>query len=207
MGDAVRIQNVFNQAGRHPTRWDKTGTVVEVLQYHQYGIRTDGSGRLTTRNRRFLRWYTPHTTDDLSSPPFYPSPAPTPPERRSSETTPDPLSHEIHVEPTADPIPPTTPVALPASTPVALPVSTPHTSPVPAVPDPPASSPTRTYASVARPTVTAPTTPTPARPAIPRAIISHKPRRIHQAAPTTQQARTQTGGQIRPDFQDNLSGH
>ena len=33
------------QTGRHPTRWDKTGIVVEVLQYHQYGVRTDGSGR------------------------------------------------------------------------------------------------------------------------------------------------------------------
>jgi hypothetical protein len=48
VGDAVRIQN---QTGRHPTRWDKTGIVVKVLQYHQYGVRTDGSGRLTTRNR------------------------------------------------------------------------------------------------------------------------------------------------------------
>ena len=56
VGDAVRIQN---QTGRYPTRWDKTGIVVEVLQYHQYGVRTDGSGRLTTRNRRFLRRYTP----------------------------------------------------------------------------------------------------------------------------------------------------
>jgi len=32
-GDTVLIQN---QTGRHPTKWDKTGTVVEVLQYHQY---------------------------------------------------------------------------------------------------------------------------------------------------------------------------
>jgi hypothetical protein len=51
VGDAVRIHN---QTGRHPTRWDKTAIVVEVLQYHQYGVRTDGSCRLTTRNRRYL---------------------------------------------------------------------------------------------------------------------------------------------------------
>jgi hypothetical protein len=35
---AIMIQN---QTGRHPT---KCGTVVEVLQYHQYAIRIDGSG-------------------------------------------------------------------------------------------------------------------------------------------------------------------
>ena len=36
--------------------------VVEGLQYHQYAVRTDGSGRLTTRNRRYLRRFNPFTT-------------------------------------------------------------------------------------------------------------------------------------------------
>ena len=49
-GDAVMIQN---ETGRHPTKWDKSSTVVEVLLYHQYAVRTDGSGRLTTRHRRY----------------------------------------------------------------------------------------------------------------------------------------------------------
>ena len=56
VGDYVRIQN---QVGPHPTKWDKTGIVIEVRQFHQYVIRVDGSGRVTLRNRRFLRRYTP----------------------------------------------------------------------------------------------------------------------------------------------------
>ena len=56
VGDYVRIQN---QVGPHPTKWDKTGIVIEVRQFHQYVIRVDGSGRVTLRNRRFLRKYTP----------------------------------------------------------------------------------------------------------------------------------------------------
>ena len=56
VGDHVRIQN---QVGNHPNKWDKTGVVVVVRQYHQYVIRVDGSGRTTIRNRRFLRKYIP----------------------------------------------------------------------------------------------------------------------------------------------------
>ena len=56
VGDTVRIQN---QTGPHPTKWDKTGIVVEVRQFDQYVIRVDGSGRVTLRNRKFLRQYHP----------------------------------------------------------------------------------------------------------------------------------------------------
>lgn len=56
VGDHVRIQN---QIGNYPKQWDKTGVVIEVRQYHQYVIRVDGSGRVTVRNRKFLRKYTP----------------------------------------------------------------------------------------------------------------------------------------------------
>ena len=59
IGDCVRIQN---QRGPNPTRWDKTGVVVEVRQFDQYVIRTDGSGRVTLRNRKFLRKYVPVIT-------------------------------------------------------------------------------------------------------------------------------------------------
>ncbi len=34
-----------------------------MLQYHKYSIRVDGSGRLTTRNRRYLRRYDPFPTE------------------------------------------------------------------------------------------------------------------------------------------------
>ena len=52
VGDQVRIQN---QSGSCPTKWDKTGTVVQIGQHNQYLVRVDGSRRLTLRNRRFLR--------------------------------------------------------------------------------------------------------------------------------------------------------
>jgi hypothetical protein len=56
VGNHVRIQN---QTGPHPTRWDKTGVIVEVRQFDQYVVRIDGSGRVTLRNRKFLRRYEP----------------------------------------------------------------------------------------------------------------------------------------------------
>ena len=52
VGDLVSIQN---QHGNSPLRWDNTGTVVEVGDFDKYTVKVDGSGRLTTRNRRFLR--------------------------------------------------------------------------------------------------------------------------------------------------------
>ena len=51
-GDRVFIQN---QRGPAPRKWDKIGSVVEVLNFDQYNIKVDGSGRITKRNRRFLR--------------------------------------------------------------------------------------------------------------------------------------------------------
>ena len=52
VGDHVYIQN---QTGPHPLKWDKTGQIIEVKQHDQYVIRTDGSGRVTLRKRKFLR--------------------------------------------------------------------------------------------------------------------------------------------------------
>ena len=51
-GDCVFIQN---QRGRHPRSSDKVGTVVEELDFDQYNVKVGGSGRITRRNRRFLR--------------------------------------------------------------------------------------------------------------------------------------------------------
>ena len=56
VGDHVRLQN---QIGPNPRKWDKTGRVVEVKQHDQYVVRVDGSGRVTLRNRKFLRQFTP----------------------------------------------------------------------------------------------------------------------------------------------------
>ena len=65
VGDYVRIQN---QTGRHPNKWDRTGTVVEVKQHDQYQVKVDGSGRMTLRNRRFLRKFTPFTSPEPPRP-------------------------------------------------------------------------------------------------------------------------------------------
>ena len=69
IGDKVFVQN---QVGNHPRHWGKTGTVVEVLQHDQYRVRVDGSGRVTLRNRKYLRKYVPF----CSSPPSPPVPGP-----------------------------------------------------------------------------------------------------------------------------------
>ena len=56
IGDKCFIQN---QTGNNPTKWHRTGTVVETAEHDQYIIKVDGSGRLTKRNRRFLRAFKP----------------------------------------------------------------------------------------------------------------------------------------------------
>ena len=57
LGDHVRIQN---QTGPHPTKWDKTGLVIEVQQFDQYCHMCRWTGRVTSRNRKFLRKYEPY---------------------------------------------------------------------------------------------------------------------------------------------------
>ena len=52
IGDPVSIQD---QKGNRPKRWSSTGVVAEVLPNRQYHIIVDGSRRMTTRNRKFLR--------------------------------------------------------------------------------------------------------------------------------------------------------
>ena len=56
IGDNVWIQN---QTGSRPNKWEKTGVVVEVRQHDQYLVRIEGSNRLTLRNRKFLRKFSP----------------------------------------------------------------------------------------------------------------------------------------------------
>ena len=56
LGDKVFLQN---QRGSHPKKWDKSGTVVELGNYDQYWVKVDGSGRLSLRNRHFLRKFVP----------------------------------------------------------------------------------------------------------------------------------------------------
>ena len=46
---------VKNQTREKPTRWDNTGVLVEVKGFDQYVVKMDGTGRLSLRNRKFLR--------------------------------------------------------------------------------------------------------------------------------------------------------
>ena len=57
LGTVVRIQN---QRGPHKLKWDKSGVVVEALGNSQYKVKVDGSGRITLRNRIFLKRITPY---------------------------------------------------------------------------------------------------------------------------------------------------
>merc|ERR1712086_1103847 len=57
IGDYVMLQN---QLGNKPKRWDKRGVVVQAdPKTRQYKVMAFGSRRLTLRNRKFLRKYTP----------------------------------------------------------------------------------------------------------------------------------------------------
>ena len=181
-GDTVLIQN---QTGRHPNKWDKTGTVVEVLQYHQYAVRTDGSGRLTTRNRRFLRRYKPILSSPPTTTPFLPLlEPPSTPTRPSPTTTPPPMPTPLPIAAEtnpADPIPIQTTLARPGTPPPpgpsGSPTPPPQNTPLPTgspEPPPPASPPRpsqRSYASVTgtphTPKIATSTPPRPVTPGIP----------------------------------------
>ena len=49
LGTKVHVQNQANN------RWDRSGTITEVLPFRKYTVQMDGSGRLTKRNRRHLK--------------------------------------------------------------------------------------------------------------------------------------------------------
>ena len=46
-------------AGKQAKRWDRTGIVTEDVGNDKYTIRVDGSGRVLSRNRRYLRSFKP----------------------------------------------------------------------------------------------------------------------------------------------------
>ena len=52
VGETVAVQN---QKGNDPKRWGCTGKIVEIKKNDQYVVKLDGSGRLTLRNRKFLK--------------------------------------------------------------------------------------------------------------------------------------------------------
>ena len=110
-------QHVFiqNGGGRAPTRWDRSGMVVEVLPYRQYRVKYDGSGRLQVRNRQHLKAFIPPSShnpypaapstiiveDKPSSPPPPPSPAlASTPIRPNPEIARNMIPPSLHASPT-----------------------------------------------------------------------------------------------------------
>ena len=109
--DTVQVQN---QVGNHPSRWDITGTIVEVRPFDQYTVKVHGSGRLTTRNRKFLKKIVPYAQEQTSFQHAVPRPVPVQEDVGTPEVTsqPTPLpevdpSHQIdpasEVEPSTPP--------------------------------------------------------------------------------------------------------
>ena len=74
--------------------WSKTGRIVEVLKNRQYRVRMDGSGRLSLRNRRFLRPILPRVS---SNPPVQHLPIPS-----ASTDGPDDTTNPIPTPMTTD---------------------------------------------------------------------------------------------------------
>jgi hypothetical protein len=58
---------VQNQSGPHTIRWDRLGTMTETLPHNQHKVKTNGSGRVTLRNRKFLDSITAYTTPPTRS--------------------------------------------------------------------------------------------------------------------------------------------
>ena len=55
---------IHNQHGavKIAKKWDKTGLILEDMEYNKCWIKVDRSGQVTDRNRQFLRQFTPVTT-------------------------------------------------------------------------------------------------------------------------------------------------
>ena len=70
IGNHVFVQN---QIGQNKTKWEKSGIVTEKHNHDQYGVKLDGSGRVTLRNRRYLRVFDPDVLQ-----PSYKQPLPFP---------------------------------------------------------------------------------------------------------------------------------
>ena len=126
IGSLVAIQN---QSGCYPTKWDKTGVVVEVKPHEQIVVKVNGSRRLTLRNRRFVCELDPGKTSledqhlmttNSSAPAFIPRPKKTrqsvsaeasstrTPSSASSATSPQTSSSESTLPPHSVLVPPQT---------------------------------------------------------------------------------------------------
>ena len=73
LGQDVSVQN---QTGPHKLKWDKSGVVVAVLPFHKYHVKMDGTGRVSVRNRVFLRAILPYGAGGVRGELFQPARGP-----------------------------------------------------------------------------------------------------------------------------------
>ena len=115
VGQRVFVQNQQG-AGKLAKKWDRTGTVVEDKNHDKYSVKIDGSGRLTDRNRRYLRTFKPDVQFTLPAPsPLQFTDAPQEPDHQHS----NPVVRQDDVEDThlgTQITPNSTPVPTPAVT-------------------------------------------------------------------------------------------
>ena len=136
-GTKVLIQNQYG-AGKISKKWDKSGMILENLGFNKYRVKVDGSGRVTERNRQFLKKFTPVT-------PTLPGPSPNA-SYCEPYVNPTPPTSDLTPQPVFDPIPTPDPTNIPAlSTPASPPrqlrepPSTPNTPESPSFVTPPSS--------------------------------------------------------------------
>ena len=121
----VMLQNQHG-AGKAAKRWDRTGLVLDDLGHNKYRVKVDGSGRVTDRNRQFLRKFTPVTQAQPGPRPEFHQPVVDPAEPEIPYQSPTPVVRDQ--EPVvSDPEPP--PVVIPQT-------------PTPIIPQPVAQPPT-----------------------------------------------------------------
>lgn len=101
VGDNVFIQN---QTGSRPTKWDRSGVIVEVKDFDQYLVKVSGSGRITLRNRKFIKKFEPHPLvgrQPTIPPPSFPAPPSVPfkidPPAQSTPTDPEVTVPDQHI--------------------------------------------------------------------------------------------------------------
>ena len=127
-------------AGKASKRWDRTGLVLDDLGHNKYRIKVDGSGRVTDRNRQFLRQFTPVTQaqpgprPDYHQPVVQPEPLDeNPPEQAPSYPEPSPVVTQEQPQPViqSEPQPVVPPIPQTPESPAFV---TPPSSPVTDIP-------------------------------------------------------------------------
>ena len=146
LGDRCYIQN---QAGNFPKRWDRSGTVMEINDFDSYTLKVDGTGRVTRRNRKYLRKFEAASPNIMTATPLGSSvddttnqiddslnqSAPTAASSPVSMAVSSPAPTAVFPPaPTAATLPAPTAVSTPAPTAAPSPDPSPISSPAPATP-------------------------------------------------------------------------